>query len=73
MSERNIIGENIRYFRKKQNLIQEGLTAKLQTLGLEIYSSMLTKIELKKRESYYFEIDIISKVLNLKIDDLFQK
>ena len=64
MSERNIIGDNIRYFRKKQKLTKEELTAKLQTLGLEIDRPMLTKIELKKREVYDFKVNIIAKALN---------
>lgn len=73
MNERNIIGDNVRTLRKKQKLTQEELTAKIQTLGLDIDRPMLTRIELKKREVYDYEALIISKALNVKIEDLFNK
>lgn len=71
MKKRNIIGDNVRRFRKEQNLTQEELTAKLQTEGLDIDRPMLTRIELKQREVYDYEALGISNALNIPIEELF--
>lgn len=71
MEKRNIIGYNVRRLRKEQNLTQEELTAKLQTLGLDIDRPMLTRIELKQREVYDYEALRIADALNISIEELF--
>lgn len=71
MEKRNIIGDNVRRLRKKQKLTQEELTARLQTNGLSIDRPILTKIELKKREVYDYEVLSISKALGVRIEELF--
>lgn len=71
MEKRNIIGDNVRRLRKEQKLTQEELTAKLQTLGLDIDRPMLTRIELKQREVYDYEALSISKALNVSIQEIF--
>ncbi|MDU5111299.1 MAG: helix-turn-helix transcriptional regulator [Clostridium sp.] len=73
MEKRNIIGDNVRRLRKEQKLTQEQLTAKLQTIGLDIDRPMLTRIELKQREVYDYEAMGISTALNIPIEDLFKK
>lgn len=72
MEKRNIIGFNVRRLRKKQKLTQEELTARLQVEGLNIDRPMLTRIELKQREVYDYEVFILSKALNVTIDELFK-
>lgn len=71
MKKRNIIGDNVRRLRKKQKLTQEELTAKLQTVGLDIDRPMLTRIELKQREVYDYEVLGIANALNIPIEELF--
>lgn len=71
MKKRNIIGDNVRSLRKKQNLTQEELTAKLQIEGLDIDRPMLTRIELNQREVYDYEVLGISRALNISIEKLF--
>ncbi|MDU7364104.1 helix-turn-helix transcriptional regulator [Clostridium sp.] len=71
MKKRNIIGDNVRRLRKEQKLTQEELTAKLQTEGLDIDRPMLTRIELKQREVYDYEVLGISNALNIPIEELF--
>lgn len=72
MDNRNIIGDNVRKFRKAQNLTQEELTAKLQVNGLNIDRPMITKIELKQREVLDYELFCIAKVLRVSTDDLYR-
>jgi len=50
MSDRNIIGHNIKHFRKLKNLTQEELAAKLNVLGLSIDRPMISRIECQSRE-----------------------
>lgn len=71
MEKRNIIGGNVRRLRKEQKLTQEELTAKLQTVGLDIDRPMLTRIELKQREVYDYEALGIANALNIPIGELF--
>lgn len=73
MEKRNIIGDNVRRLRIQQKLTQEEFTAKLQTIGLDIDRPMLTRIELKKREVYDYEVLYISKAFNVSIEELFKK
>ena len=73
MEKRNIIGDNVRRLRKEQKLTQEELTAKLQTLGLDIDRPMLTRIELKKRGVYDYKAFVIANALDIPIEELFNK
>lgn len=73
MEKRNIIGDNVRRLRKEQKLTQEELTAKLQTVGLDIDRPMLTRIELKQREVYDYEAFKIAKALDVEIEELFNE
>lgn len=73
MGKRNIIGDNVRRLRKEKKLTQEELTAKIQTIGLDIDRPMLTRIELKQREVYDYEALGIAKALDIQIEELFYK
>ena len=72
MSDRNIIGHNIKHFRKLKNLTQEELAAKLNVLGLSIDRPMISRIECQSREITDIEIYTIAKALNVSVDQLFK-
>ncbi|MGL4914329.1 MAG: helix-turn-helix domain-containing protein [Romboutsia sp.] len=71
MKKRNIIGNNLKFWRKKMGFSQESLTAKLNLLGLDIDRSALSRIESHNREVYDYELVYFSKALNLSILDFF--
>lgn len=70
---RNIIGQNIKNIRLKNNLSQKELSIKLEILGLNIDRPMISKIENKQREVTDIEILGLSKALNVSILDFFKE
>ncbi len=64
------IGENIRKIRRAQNITQEMLSARLQTLGCDITRSGLAKIEVGQRHIYADELILIKEILKTDFDSL---
>ena len=67
----NVVGENLRKYRKEQSLSYEKLSTKLELLGVIIHKQSLYDIEKNKRVVKDYELYAISKVLKLPIDKLF--
>jgi len=70
--QKNICGEQIAKIRSAQvpALTQEQLTAKVQSLGLDIDRAAIAKIETKQRRVYDYEVVIFAKALNISILEL---
>lgn len=64
------IGKNIRTIRKKNNLTQDQLSAKLQILGCDVTRSALAKIEVGQRHIYPDEIRALKQILNISYEDI---
>lgn len=71
MEKRNIIGVNLKYWRKKKEFSQEQLAAKLHLLGLNIDRSAISRIESLSREVYDYEIICFCIALKISIYDLY--
>lgn len=71
MNQRNIIGHNIKHYRKLNKLTQEELVAKLNLMGINIDRPMISRIENQSREITDIEILAFAKALKVTIDDLF--
>lgn len=69
---KNVLGPNIKFYRKRKGLTQENLTARLNIQGIEIDRFMLTKIENQTRILYDFEICAIAETLEVDYADLFK-
>ena len=67
----NIVGKNIEKTRKEKGIKQKEFIAKLQIAGLDINPTSYSKLEGQVRLANDKEIFIIAKVLNVKIDSLF--
>lgn len=67
----NIIGTNLKKYRKELNMSQEQLCNKLSLLGITLYKNDIYRIENNKRTVKDFELWGILKVLNVKCDDIF--
>lgn len=65
------IGANIRKIREEEGMTQEALSAKLQTMGLEITRSALAKIEVGQRHIYPDEIKALKEIFNTTFDKIF--
>ena len=65
--KKNICGEQIAKIRgsKIPIVTQEQLTAKVQSLGLDIDRAAIAKIETKQRRVYDYEVVIFAKALKV--------
>lgn len=71
MKKRNLIGGNLKKYRKSKKLSQRSFVAKLHLIGLNLDQSSLARIETFQREVYDFEIVYFAKVLDINIQDLY--
>ncbi|MCL2002735.1 MAG: helix-turn-helix domain-containing protein [Oscillospiraceae bacterium] len=67
----NITGERIKQARVKAGLSQEALSAKLELLAVYVCRGSVSRIETGERTVSDIEIDAISSVLNIPLDELF--
>ena len=70
---RNVVGPRIREarYRAGRRITQEELAARLQSLGVDIDRSAVSKIEPGKRAVTDIEIVAISKTLGIRVGALF--
>lgn len=67
----NVIGNNLRKYRKDKHLSQANLTAELNLLGINLHKNDIYMIENNKRTVKDYEIWGFTKVLNISFEDLF--
>lgn len=67
---KNISGANIERLRKERKMKQADLASQMQTLGVDIDPSSLSKLEGQQRIATDIELRAIAKIFNLRIDDL---
>ena len=67
----NLVGDNVRYFRKQKKLSQRLLSEKLEIYGVYICRGSISRIEDKTRTVTDIELFGLSKVLNVPINDFF--
>lgn len=67
----NMIGHNVRNFRKKRNMSQQLLSDKLETMAIYICRGSISRIEDMSRTVTDIELYGLSKILNVSIEELF--
>ncbi len=67
----NIIGQNIKEARIKAKMSQQKLSNKLELMAVYVCRGSISRIENGERAVTDIEIDAISKVLNVSLDELF--
>ena len=68
----NIIGENLRKYRKLRNLTQRELSERLELLGLTIYHTDIHNIEHGKKSVRDYEVKGFCLALNINFENLFE-
>ncbi len=68
----NIVSHNLKKYRELYNLSQEQLCNKLALLGITLYKMDIYRIENNKRTVKDFELWGLSKIFNIKIEDLLE-
>ncbi|WP_213818961.1 MULTISPECIES: helix-turn-helix domain-containing protein [Clostridia] len=66
--ERNIAGSRVKIARLKNNMTQQELSAKLETLAVYIDRASISKIEQQKRIITDIELVALSQVLNVSVN-----
>ena len=69
----NIVGRNIERIRKERVIKQKDFIAKIQTMGCDMNPTSYSKLEGQVRVATDKEIYVISKVLNIPMENLFNE
>lgn len=67
----NMVGRKIESLRKTKGIKQKDFISKLQTMGCDINPTSYSKLEGQIRSATDRELFVISKILNVKIEELF--
>ena len=67
----NMVGKNVERLRKKQGIKQKDFIAKMQVFGCDINPTSYSKLEGQVRSATDAEIYAVSKILGVKMEDLF--
>ena len=68
--KKNICGAKIERLRKEKNMKQQELAARMQTMGVDISPSSLSKLEGQIRIASDIELFAISKILKVPMEAL---
>ena len=69
----NIVGKNIERLRKERGIKQKDFVAKMQVLGCDINPTSFSKLEGQIRSATDVEVYVVSKILGISIEELFNK
>lgn len=67
----NIVGSNVRMFRRKKRMTQQALSNKLELLGVYVCRGSVSRIEYGVRTVTDIELLAIARVLEVSVNDLF--
>ena len=67
----NMVGEKIKYYRKKKRYSQQILSDKLETMAIYVCRGSISRIEDGSRTVTDIELYGFAKILGVSIEDLF--
>ena len=68
--KKNICGKKVREIRKKNDITQDELAARLQVEGVNIERDSISRLEKGTRFVADYELMVLAKVLDVKIEEL---
>ena len=68
---KNIIGQNIKKFRREKKMSQPEICRQLDLLGVTMYNCDIYEIEYGKKTVKDFEVLAFSKVLGITLEELY--
>ena len=71
--EMNLIGDNVREYRKLRKMSQQKLSNKLELSGVYVCRGSISRIEDKTRTVTDIELFAIAEALSVEIKDLYNK
>ena len=69
----NMVGKNIEALRKNKGIKQKDFIAKIQTMGCDMNPTSYSKLEGQLRSATDREIYVISKILGVSMESLFEE
>ena len=69
----NMVGKNIERLRKERGIKQKDFIAKIQVMDCDINPTSYSKLEGQLRSATDKELYVISKILNVPMEELFEK
>ena len=69
--DKNIVGKNIERLRKEKGIKQKDFIAQIQVMGCDMNPTSYSKLEGQIRSATDKEIYVISKILAIPIEELF--
>ena len=69
----NLVGKNIERLRKNRGIKQKDFIAKIQTMGCDMNPTSYSKLEGQVRSATDKEIFVISKILSVAMEELFEE
>lgn len=69
----NMVGKNIERLRKARGIKQKDFIARIQTMGCDMNPTSYSKLEGQLRSATDKEIFVISKVLGVSMEELFEE
>lgn len=70
LGSKNLIGEKVTMLRKQNQMTQKELMAKMQSLGVDINYTSLSKLEGQRRIATDKELLALSKIFNVQMEQL---
>jgi len=67
----NLVGKNVERLRKERGIKQKDFIAKMQIMGCNINATSYSKLEGQLRNANDFEVFVIAKILDVKMEELF--
>ena len=70
---KNLVGRNIERLRKMRGIKQKDFIAQIQIMGCDMNPTSYSKLEGQVRSATDKEIFVISKILNVTMEELFEE
>lgn len=73
IGDRNIVGEKVAALRKQKKIKQKDMVAMLQSEGMDISETTMSRLEGQNRLVQDFEVPILAKVLGVSVEWLLEQ
>ena len=70
---KNLVGRSVERLRKERGIKQKDFIAQIQVMGCDMNPTSYSKLEGQLRNATDKEIYVIAKILNVKMEDLFDE
>lgn len=70
IGDKNIVGQKVYAIRTAKRIKQKDLLARLQTLGMDISATSLSRLEGQQRLVQDYEVVILAEALEISVDEL---